>query len=278
MLVLLPLLLVVACGDDEQTVRGDGPQAYEADGTVLESPEHGPELCLGGVAESYPPQCGGVPITNWDWDEADGEESASGTTWGSYHVVGTYDGEAFTLTEPPTDSRPAPTEPEGAYDFTTPCPEPEGGWASEVTDPARATQDAVSPASEYASAQDDYGALWLDWIGDDPTSEEQAMEPGAFVLNAAFTGDLAEHEARLRELWGGPLCVSRSERTSAELQRIQQEVSEELGADLLSSGVDEPNGAVYVHVLVATDEQQRALDERYGEGLVHLTGALRPVG
>jgi hypothetical protein len=24
-------------------------------------------LCLGAMAMSYPPQCGDVPIANWDW-------------------------------------------------------------------------------------------------------------------------------------------------------------------------------------------------------------------
>jgi hypothetical protein len=38
---------------------------------------------------------------NWDWASVDGAESASGVTWGSYAVQGTWDGEQFTLTQPP---------------------------------------------------------------------------------------------------------------------------------------------------------------------------------
>lgn len=90
------LLLLGACGDPpaDPADPGSGPEPgrYEADGTVLESPDHRAELCLGGIAESYPPQCSGLPILDWDWSEVEGEESASGTTWGTFHVVGTYDG------------------------------------------------------------------------------------------------------------------------------------------------------------------------------------------
>ena len=32
-------------------------------------PAASPELCLGPVMESYPPQCDGVPLAGWDWEE-----------------------------------------------------------------------------------------------------------------------------------------------------------------------------------------------------------------
>jgi len=70
-------------------------------GTVLQVAPAAPQLCLGAVAESYPPQCDGPEIVGWDWDEVDGEESASGVTWGAYAVQGTWDGERFTVTQPP---------------------------------------------------------------------------------------------------------------------------------------------------------------------------------
>jgi hypothetical protein len=37
----------------------------------------------------------------WDWDTVDEKESVRGTTWGRYHVVGTFDGEQIRLTAPP---------------------------------------------------------------------------------------------------------------------------------------------------------------------------------
>jgi hypothetical protein len=69
-------------------------------GTVLQIDAQTPQLCLGAVAESYPPQCGGPEILDWNWDAVDLEETASGVTWGTYAVVGTWDGTRFTLTQP----------------------------------------------------------------------------------------------------------------------------------------------------------------------------------
>lgn len=70
-------------------------QEYRAATVVLENPEHGSQLCF-AVAGSYPPQCGGPDIVNWDWDAVDGEESAGGATWVDAVVTGTWDGERFT--------------------------------------------------------------------------------------------------------------------------------------------------------------------------------------
>lgn len=65
-------------------------------GTVLQEDGEDPQLCLGAVAESYPPQCTGETLAGWDWDAVDGEESASGVTWGAYALTGTWDGSVFT--------------------------------------------------------------------------------------------------------------------------------------------------------------------------------------
>lgn len=70
-------------------------------GTVLQKGDTAPQFCLGAVAESSPPQCGGPELVGWDWDEVDGEETASGVTWGAYAVQGTWDGERLTRTQPP---------------------------------------------------------------------------------------------------------------------------------------------------------------------------------
>ena len=69
-------------------------------GTVLQVEPDAAQLCLGGVMESYPPQCSGPDIVGWDWAAVEHEESASGVTWGTYAVQGTWDGDTFTLTRP----------------------------------------------------------------------------------------------------------------------------------------------------------------------------------
>ena len=108
---LLPLLAAVlvltGCGTETSAPGAGGPSSRAeertlfAEATVLEGGGHGPQLCLGGVMESYPPQCGGPDVLGWDWDDVGGFERASGTTWGQYVVIGTYDQdrETFTPTE-----------------------------------------------------------------------------------------------------------------------------------------------------------------------------------
>ncbi|MEO6510965.1 MAG: hypothetical protein ABIO16_08255, partial [Nocardioides sp.] len=65
--------------------------------TVLDNGS-GPELCLGAVAESYPPQCGGPAVADFDFGDV-GAETAGGVTWGQYALTGTYDGTTFTVTD-----------------------------------------------------------------------------------------------------------------------------------------------------------------------------------
>lgn len=84
----------------EGTTGAAGSVVYRGALTVLQDAEgEAPELC-GAVAESYPPQCGGLPVSGWDWDAVEHEE-ASGVRWGSYLVTGSFDGESLVLTEDP---------------------------------------------------------------------------------------------------------------------------------------------------------------------------------
>jgi hypothetical protein len=76
------------------------PAEVTAVGTVLEL-DGTPMLCLGPIAESYPPQCSGPTVVGWDWAAVDGEETASEVTWGAYAVWGDWDGETFTITREP---------------------------------------------------------------------------------------------------------------------------------------------------------------------------------
>lgn len=290
--VLLAALALSGCGDEVSTVpagsstwdesqglvEDDYSGRFQVTATVLESPGQGPELCAGGVAESLPPQCGGPEIAGWDWDAVDAE-SASGTTWGEYTLTGTWDGARFTLTEP---AEP-PVRPERSdaweTDFSTPCPEPEGGWRP--VDPATATDAGLQAALALARESPDFAGAWIDQSyldtlapdASDTELEAVANDPKRLVLNLRFTRDLEAREQEVRAVWGGALCVSAAERTEAELRAIQEELSDVPG--FLGSGVTE--GAVQVSVLVARVATQRELDDRYGAGVVRLVGALRPI-
>ena len=82
-------LLLAACatstpGDDPGPGGGTNDPVAPFDvvgqGTVFQVGDAAPELCLGAIAESYPPQCFGarVPLLEWDWSRYDGSETAAG--------------------------------------------------------------------------------------------------------------------------------------------------------------------------------------------------------
>lgn len=241
---------------------------YRTSTTVLESPDHGPQLCF-ILEESYPPQCGGPDIAGWDWSLVEAE-SANGTTWGSYTLVGTFDGSTFTLTEPA--AAPDETVPPAAseHDFTAPCPEPPGGW--QPVDPERATRETFEAAAALAQGSAGFAGLWID----QQTGHELGdNDPQQFVLVVKTTGDVAAMEEALREVWGGSLCVTTASRTEAELRASQYKLSDSPG--VYSAGVDIVAGQVTLGVYIATEERQRELDEEYGVGVVLQEGALEPI-
>ncbi|MEU8108809.1 hypothetical protein AB0C18_34395 [Nonomuraea muscovyensis] len=272
------LVTLAACG----TSPPAPPTRYEADGTVLSDSRHGPQLCA-NVATSLPPQCGGPDIVGWDWNTVK-HSARNGVRWGEYHVVGTWDGARLTLTEPPrpAERRDAPV---GRSDFATPCPAPPGGWRPVA--PAKATHEAMEAAIGRAERLPGYAGSWLDqsyldeiegYDPDDPRSVERyANDPERLVLNLRFTGDATAHEAAIREVWGGALCLSRARHTEAELRAVQERASKEIKG-VQSASVDVQAGRVDIRVWVVTPELQREVDATYGKGLVNLDGFLKPVG
>ena len=259
---------------DQPPATSDPAQLYEANAMVFEA-EDGPMLCLGAVLLMLPPQCGDLPITTWDWDAVEGEVSESGATWGSFHVVGRLEGDAFTVTEVVPSDRSEETFGTNP-DFEAPCPEPDGGWI--VPDPAHNTQEETRRAHAYARTQPDYVSSWNDHLDD----ELQEFSP--VILVAVFTGDAERHEAEIRKVWDGPLCVVEQEgHTESELKAIRREaerwLQEELGLRMLWSQ-EGPLGKGAAEIGVVVDPGgagQAALDERYGPGMVRLFSALRPV-
>ena len=231
-------------------------------------------LCLGFMLDTLPPQCGDVPMTNWNWDSVDGEQWMSGTIWGEFHVVGTYDDEAFTVTEAGPPRRPP--QPFENDPIEAGCPEPVDGWT--WPDPGRTSEEDLQAAQRGAEAEPDFSGFWIDYL-DEP--QDAPIDDQRIVVTAAFTGDLDRHEAELRELWGGPLCMVEHPRSYRELRAIQKELSGdaagELGLDVLTSDVDVVDNLVELHVVVLDDEDRRALADRYGAGTVRATAALKPI-
>ena len=138
--------------------------------TVLEEGDGPPELCLGGVAESYPPQCGGPEIAGWDWDALDGEESAQGTTWGMYTVEGTWDGETFGFTE----AGAAPDDPSAPPDDPRLAPDNAGaaGAGSDAVELQNEVYDDLGGLSGWA----ENGYVWVTVVYDDGSIQRYADE------------------------------------------------------------------------------------------------------
>jgi hypothetical protein len=293
-LALLPLVLALAaCGAatpesvkttpesvDAAPAVG-APLLYEAGTMVLEDDSHGPELCLGGSLDSLPPQCGGPPVANWDWSAVEGEETRAGTTWGDFHVVGTYDGETFTLVEAGApEPMQAVDEPEDEFDAA--CDEPAGGWV--VPDHGRTTDMQADTIDIWAQKQPQYVASWITYLDEDVLEKVEAGNEGPYpiVFNLVVDRDADLLTAGALERWDGPLCVvERDVPTFGEAQAIRKEAEASLeGVGLQMLGSSEGGVGEAAEIWVVADPGgagQAIMDERFGPGLIRLVPALVPV-
>lgn len=278
-LACVALVVLAACGGGSSVdVTAPGAATgravanepwYRGTVTVLQDATGPPRLCQ-GVLDSMPPGCGhGVDLVGWSWAMVEGETTMTGVTWGAYEVTVTVDGEAFTLVAAgaPQPPLPGPSEP----DLSTPCPEPEGGWASSV-DHSLLALDNFTAFHDYLDAQTDRSATWVD------NSTDPKFDPGDLghyvfdeamvVTNVRFTGEAERHEAEIRAIWGGPICILEGGVPFTQLVETLNAVMRDEG----SSGgyVDELGGRVVVEVLLEDPDAQADLDQRYGPGTVVL--------
>jgi hypothetical protein len=73
---------------------------YVGDVLVSETPDHGPMIAF--VFEGPAPSGGDVLLANWDWALVPDANSLMGWRWGGpWRVVGTWDGQSFSITQPP---------------------------------------------------------------------------------------------------------------------------------------------------------------------------------
>lgn len=283
-------MVLIACGEPPVEQTG-GPRASEPsplssyppdqlfEGTGIVKEEKGEEvvLCLGGAGDTAPPHCDGPKVRGWSWDGIEHDELA-GHRWGTYTVTGTYVDGVFTPHGEP--KIPEPYVDQDGDAITAPCPEPDGGW--EIPDPDRTGEENIRAAIREAEAQPDSAGVWIDYIVEPTDEMEMAPYGENIILVLAFTGDAERHEAEAREHWGGALCIWLHERTNAELGRIQEDVSdsgwpEEMGIETTWSDRDITVGTVSIGVIVSTPAFEAEVAERYGEGVVRVFPALRPV-
>lgn len=273
-IVVAALALLAGCGTTEPAGTPKAPSTgrteYVVTATVLEDASHGPQLCLGPVLTSLPPQCGGPDIPNWNWDNVAGETRRNKTVDGLYLVHGTYTDGNFTLTRSPEaakESDAAGTESERS--LVSPCPEPKAGWF-----PAGRPKVAEGSADQSASTAaklPGYSEVWLDQSRNKGTENDD----NRIILNVRVTRDVKGAETAMRTMWAGALCVSKAKHTHRELLRIQDEVTKSAGRRLLEAG----SGDDRVDLMVILDEGgalQRGFDAKYGKGSVRVNSALRP--
>lgn len=235
--------------------------------TVLDD-GNGPELCT-NVAESLPPQCSGTPMAGWDWTAHPEHEDQSGTTWGSFALTGTFDGTTLTVTEAIPAALYDATSQAPEPEFGTPCPPPAEGWA--VVEPTKADQASMDATFAAASALPGYAGAWIDG-STDPGAEGGLVDPTKLVVNVAVTGDVAAAETKLRDTWGGALCVSQAAYTERELNDMAMELQRLPGVTTSSAAED----VVRIGVLFDDGSLQAWADERYGEGRVEISSTLIP--
>lgn len=155
-------------------------------GTVIEQPGGTPQLCLGPVRESWPPQCEGIPVSGWNWEtnppDAQTEAGSPVTRWGVYAVEGTFDGTALTVTRAVSLA---------LYDAMA---EPSSSPAA-PPDLSDAEWDAVEvavravPGLVTAERADGAGPLMVTVVHDDGTIQQWAdlsFGAGAVVITSAL--------------------------------------------------------------------------------------------
>jgi predicted small lipoprotein YifL len=267
--VLLAALSIAACGRDAPPTDAtsppadDGEPVYEADITVYQDADHGPQLCV-NMAMSMPPLCGGPDVVGWDWDAVDGEQAFGGVTWGSYHLTGTFVDDVFTLTEPASPPRSLDDGSAGMLPMPPACENPD------VVD---ATQGIVQWGTVDLSGPD----LVATWVNDGPAGTWDGPFTGNVVV---LPGAGRAMRDRIRQSYGGRLCVvEKQAHTADELARVQNEV---MDADAvahyglpLSAGSYASLDAVRVEVWVADPAARDYAQQRWGN-LVLLDGILRP--
>ncbi|WP_353952014.1 hypothetical protein V6K52_00830 [Knoellia sp. S7-12] len=197
----------------------DPDETLVASGMLMQRTADGPvELCVGGVAESYPPQCGGPTLVGEiDWDTLT-PERASGVTWsnGTVWAIGHFAPQTgklgtFTLTQPLQQKPPAgislPSP--GQAGFPQLCEDPYADGGSKRVSGPEVDTNALST---LLPTLDGYVGSWV--------------SDGSTLFNVLVTGDAAAAHREIRTVWKGGLCVEQRDLpTEADITAAQEALS-----------------------------------------------------
>jgi hypothetical protein len=199
LLALAPLLLgLAACGGDDTVARDPGSadptgpaappdlalpaEVRTATLAMVMDTGSGPEVCLGPIVESWPPQCSGPALLDWDWSEHEMHEKQGRIRWGSFAITGSWDGEALTA----SDAIPAALYDVMAQEPTTPADPDPAVSAAELERIAEELPDLL-PGVQGTYADDTH--VLADVTYDDGSLQEWAdatYGEGVVVLVAAL--------------------------------------------------------------------------------------------
>ncbi|WP_336275920.1 non-homologous end-joining DNA ligase LigD [Nocardioides sp. B-3] len=191
-------------------------------------------MCFTDSSFGGPPHCDDADLPGWDWSQHEGAYTESeGVRSGTFVLTGSFDGDSFTA----TDVQP-PVRTEHTFDFTIPCPEPAGGW--QVLDPSRTTNETALEVGNVADGLPGFAMRVVSRTDGSPAPGS----PEETVVTVHVTEDPAGAERKLREVWGGMLCVAEVAHSQAELTRVQQELIGLPGLLSVSAGsLDNRGGA-----------------------------------
>lgn len=252
---LLLVLVLAGCIDTgtRASAGRDEPAGIEveATGTVLAKDDARPELCR-MVRTSLPPQCGGVPLRGFDFDDVPGAETRDGVAWVEATVRGTYRDGVLTVRSARSPVRPPPSPQRSDEEL-------QRIWAVQLDPDGEAL-------SRWAHEQPEYAGEW--WEHDT-------------TLVLAFTGDIERFRSEARARWQGDLRVVRRRWTEADLHALQDRLTHapRMRGRLQGAGSDIRTGVVELMVLVDDEETRAIVEEIRGENAppVHLDPFLRPV-
>ena len=267
----LTTLILTACGSASPDPAASGPETeLVGRGIVMQrSPDAHVELCMGAVAQSYPPQCSGPGLSGaFSWDDVEFEDQG-GVRWtnDSYYGIGHYAQapNTFTLTrplsaQPPTGLTAPADEP---LDFPQLCDDPFRGGDEGYSDPDLTLQNT------FQERLDTLPGYVESWVSD-----------GERMFNVIVTGDAQEAHASLREVWPGGLCVEqRDAPTAAEIESATQALSEHAEELRLQSWGGQ--GTLSIDLLLADDEHIARIHEIVQPWLtpdqVTITGSFQPL-
>ncbi len=165
-----------------EVIAAPGPVVGQ--GTVIQTGDAPPQLCLGAVMESYPPQCSGPELVGWDWDAVDGEETSGDVTFGTFAVFGGWDGVELTVTGGISLALYDPMP------FIDPLLDPENAGDSTEADLTR-IQDGLTASApfEILMAWQENGYLFVQVVYDDGSIQAWADEtylPDTVAIRSAL--------------------------------------------------------------------------------------------